>query len=114
MFRRFAKRRSQSTLQARQSGNLTFNRRAWPKGLCPPLSRHLARSDGLSLTYAPPAALPMLVRSDLVPAPTWLGGAVRLGWLTWVPGGCGGRVWLVPVGSLGIGEGLLRYNRLGH
>ena len=61
MFRRFTKRRNHSTLQARQSGNLTFNRRAWPKGLCPPLSRHLARSGGLSLTYAQPATFPLLV-----------------------------------------------------
>ena len=62
MFRRFTKRRNHSTLQARQSGNLTFNRRAWPKGLCPPLSRHLVRSGGLSLTYAQPAALPLLAQ----------------------------------------------------
>ena len=64
MFRRFTKRRNHSTLRARQSGNLTFNRRAWPKGLCPPLSRHLARSGGLSLTFAPPAALPLLLQGD--------------------------------------------------
>ena len=62
MFRRFTKRRNRSTLQARQSGNLTFNRRAWPKGLCPPLSRHLARSGGLSLAYAQTATFPLLVQ----------------------------------------------------
>ena len=105
MFRRFTKRRNHSTLQARQSGNQTFNRRAWPKGLCPPLSRHLARSGGLSLTFAPPAALPLLVLSALFPVPNDLPR---------VPGGCGGRVWLVPVDCLGVGEGLLRYNRLEH
>ena len=49
--------------------------------------------------------LPMLVLSDLFPIPN---GLPR------VPGGCGGRVWLVPVDGLGIGDGLLRYNRLGH
>ena len=62
MLRGFTKPRNRSTLRARQSGNLTFNRRAWPKGLCPPLSRHLARSGGLSLTFVPPAALPSLVQ----------------------------------------------------
>ena len=48
--RRFTKRRNRSTLQAFLSGNLTFNRRAWPEGLCPPLSRHLARLGTLSLS----------------------------------------------------------------
>ena len=47
----------------------------------------------------------LLVLSDLFPVPNWLSR---------VPGGCGERVWLVPVDGLGIGEGGLRYNRLGH
>ena len=48
--RRFTKRRNRSTLQTLLSGNLAFNRRAWPQGLCPPLSRHLARLGTFSLS----------------------------------------------------------------
>ena len=47
----------------------------------------------------------LLVLSDLFPV---------LNELPRVPGGCGERVWLVPVDGLGIGEGGLRYNRLEH
>ena len=47
--RGFTKPRNGSTLQARQSGNLTFNRRSRTEVRFPPLSRHLARSGGLSL-----------------------------------------------------------------
>ena len=64
-----------------------------------------ACSGGLSLAYAQPAAFSLLVLSALFPVPN---EPPR------VSGGCGGRVWLVPVDGLGIGEGLLRYNRLGH
>ena len=49
--RRFAKRRNRSTLQAFLSGNLTFNRRAWPQGLCPPFPKPF-RNNALFATLA--------------------------------------------------------------
>ena len=68
-------------------------------------SGKLARSGARSLALALPVTFSLLVLSDLLPVPNELPR---------VPGGCDGHVWFVPVGSLGIGEGLLRYNRLGH
>ena len=65
----------------------------------------LARSGARSLASALPATFLLLVLSDLFPVPNELPR---------VPGGCGERVWLVPVDGLGIGGGGLRYNRLGH
>ena len=65
----------------------------------------LARSDARSLASALPVTFSLLVLSDLFSVPNELSR---------VPGGRCGHVWFVPVDGLGIGEGLLRYNRLEH
>ena len=64
-----------------------------------------AYSGARSLALALPVTFSLLVLSALFPVPNDLPR---------VPGGCGGRVWVVPVDGLGIGEGGLRYNRLEH